>query len=227
MEGAAPFSHHKLAHVLRQGPFGSEGKRGNSRVRLGSARSGTFAALSLAVVLAGCANSDVFDTSERWFSRPLDWTGRNGGYTFSEMQESGNKAGPVTATELVDANGACPPAPLPAAPAGGPPVDPSAAAGAAQPPSLLGGGIALGMTECDVVYRAGAPSSVQLSSNPNGARVAVLTYDGGPRPGIYRFESGRLMGMDRVQAANPPPPKKKVARRKKRPVAKPQQVSTE
>lgn len=61
------------------------------------------------------------------------------------------------------------------------------------------------MTECDVVYRAGTPNSVQLGKNPNGDRTAVLTYNAGPRPGIYRFERGELMQMDRVAEPAPAP----------------------
>jgi len=192
-----------------------------------SNRSGAFAALMLAVALSGCASADVFDSNERWFSRPFDWTGRNSGYTFSELQEANAKRRPVTANDLVDANGGCPPAPLPAAP---PAPSPSAAEGpGAMPaspgaPSLLGEGVALGMTECEVVYRAGAPSSVQLGNNPNGDRTAVLTYNSGPRPGIYRFERGRLMELDRAEA---PAAEPKVAKKTKKKPAKPQQVSTE
>lgn len=177
----------------------------------------------LAVALSGCANTEVFDSNERWFSRPFDWTGKNGGYTFSELKETQDRQGAVSAADLVDANGACPSAM--AAPAAGPgamPVTPAA-------PALLSDGIALGMTECDVVHRAGAPSSVQLGTNPNGGRTAVLTYDGGPRPGIYRFEGGRLMDMDRVATASnasEPQPPKRVAKKKKEPVAT-ERVSTE
>ena len=156
-------------------------------------RSGTLAVLTIAVTLAGCANPDVFDNTERVFSKPFDWTGTKGGYTFSELKDANDNLRPVTANDLVGANGACPPAPVAAAPAPSPVAgQPGAisADSAAAPP--LGGSIALGMTECEVVYRAGAPSSVQFGSNPNGDRTAVLTYDGGPRPGIYRFERGRL-----------------------------------
>ena len=184
----------------------------------------------LAVALSGCANPAVFDSNERWFSRPFDWSGRNGGYTYSELQEANNSKRPGTANDLVDANGACPPAPAPAAAA---PAPTAAGARGATPaaldaPSLLGEGIALGMTECEVVYRAGAPSSVQLGNNPNGDRTAVLTFGSGPRPGIYRFERGRLMDMDRVDVPAPAPASK-VAKRaeKKKKTANPQQVSTE
>jgi hypothetical protein len=183
----------------------------------------------LGVTLSGCVNSDVFDTNERWFTRPFDVSGRNAGYTYAELQES-SKNRPITANDLVSANGACPPLPAPPVQAAPPPPSPAAegSPGAdqvpAEPSSLLGQGIALGMSECDVVYRAGPPYSVQLGNNPNGDRTLVLSYDGGPRPGIYRFERGRLMVMDRVDV---PPPAPKVAKKlaKKKKPAK--QVSTE
>jgi hypothetical protein len=77
---------------------------------------------------------------------------------------------------------------------------------------LLGGGVALGMSECDVVFRVGQPTTVQLGKNPNGDRTAVLTFQAGPRPGIYHFERGALMEMDSVQvSAAPPQPTKKNA----------------
>jgi hypothetical protein len=73
------------------------------------------------------------------------------------------------------------------------------------------------MTECEVVTRAGPPNSVQLGRNPNGDRTMVLSYQSGPRPGIYHFERGRLMQMDRVEVAQPAPQpaKKKPAKTKK------------
>jgi hypothetical protein len=59
------------------------------------------------------------------------------------------------------------------------------------------GVVALGHTECDVARGAGAPDSVNLSSNPRGDRVAVLTYSRGSRAGIYTFTSGRLTSVER------------------------------
>ena len=53
---------------------------------------------------------------------------------------------------------------------------------------------------------AGSPAAVQLGSKPNGDRTAVLTFNSGPRSGIYRFERGALVEMDAV-AAPPAPPK--------------------
>ena len=184
-------------------------------------RSGVIAALALSAALGGCANLDI-DTSQSWFSKPLDVGGRNaGGYTFSELAESKQRQRPVTPNDLVDANGGCPARPQPQLPSAAAPGGQAAnAPPAADAASLLGGGIALGMNECDVVLRAGQPSGVQLGQNPNGDRTAVLTFNAGPRPGVYRFERGTLTVMDRAaQASNPPPPpeKKKAAK-----TAKPQ-----
>jgi hypothetical protein len=203
-----------------------DGEQGDGRVQLRSIYSVATAALISALTLFGCANPEVFDSNEHWFSRPFDWTGRSSGYTYSELRDASEGKRPVSANDLVAANGACAPpavAPLPGAAQPSGTMPPLSAA-----PSLLGEGVALGMTECEVVYRAGAPSSVQLGRNANGDRTAVLTFDGGPRAGIYRFERGRLADMDRVQTAEPAPaPKTKVARKKKVPPANTEQVSTE
>jgi len=157
----------------------------------------------MAVALAGCANVDI-DPNQA-FSKPLDVFGtKSGGYTYSDLQES-KRTRPIGANELVDANGGCPPLAAPPQPQPSPAPDNQAAApaGSADAASLLGGGVALGMSECEVVYRAGQPTAVQLGQNPNGDRTALLTYNSGPRPGVYHFERGALMQMDR--AAEPPP----------------------
>jgi len=197
-------------------------------VQARSHRSGVLAALGLALALAGCANADVFDTSERWFSRPFDYKGRNAGYTFSELQDTNASRGSVGANALVDANGACPAMPaINAAPAPAESQGVTPAPAASAEPSLLGGSVGLGMTECEVVYRAGAPANVQIGANPNGERSVVLTYNSGPRPGIYRFEAGRLMTMDRVEVAEPKPgPKAKKPKIAKKKPVRPEQTST-
>jgi hypothetical protein len=58
------------------------------------------------------------------------------------------------------------------------------------------GTVALGHTECDVVRGIGAPSTVNLSSDAAGRRVAVVTWTTGPRAGIYTFTSGRLSAIE-------------------------------
>ena len=77
-------------------------------------------------------------------------------------------------------------------------------------------GIALQMTECEVVQRAGGPDGIEFGSE-GGERSVVLTYTRGARPGIYRFAGGRLYSIERApeppDAAKPqkksPPPKKR------------------
>jgi len=81
-------------------------------------------------------------------------------------------------------------------------------------PEFAGGGIALDMSECDVVQRAGAPDNVEMDPGPRGQRSVVVTYTKGDRPGIYRFVGGRLVSMERV--AEPPPPEKPAKPTKKK-----------
>src|SRR6202051_3859692 len=96
---------------------------------------------------------------------------------------------PVTAADLVGPQGQC---------AGG---GPDAAANR--------GGIALEMTECEVVGRAGAPENIEVGTADRGERAVTLTYTSGPRPGIYRFAAGRLYAIERAQEPPPEPPKPK------------------
>jgi hypothetical protein len=208
-------------------------------VRLRPTYPATCTALTLAAALCGCAPS-VFDNNQHWFSRPFDITGRNSGYTFSELQESRDKSRPVTASDLVSADGACPPPPgatagepVSAPGAGAAPVAQASGAGdstaapAPGAPSLLGTGIALGMTECEVVWHVGAPSSVQIGSNPNGGRTALMTFDRGPQAGIYHFERGRLRAMDGAQASAARPKVATRAKRARREPSRTEQISTE
>jgi hypothetical protein len=164
---------------------------------------GVLAALATAVALSSCADVD-FDNRQAWFAKPFDVTGSKGGYTFSELQETKQRARPITVSDLVNSNGSCAPPMAPAAPPA--PGRQAAAPAPVDTASLLGGGIALGMSECDVVFRAGQPSGVQIGRLPNGDRSAVLTFDGGPRAGIYHFESGALKEMDGVPMPAAPPP---------------------
>lgn len=68
----------------------------------------------------------------------------------------------------------------------------------ANAPSLVTGGIALGMTECQAVQRAGLANNVAIGAGDRGERKVVLTYLGGPWPGIYTFADGRLKVIDRA-----------------------------
>jgi len=81
--------------------------------------------------------------------------------------------------------------------------------------AVIVGGIALQMTECDVVRRVGTPERTEVGTTPGGERAVVLTYTRGPRPGTYRFARGRLYSIERgPQQATPAGPK--AAQSKKR-----------
>jgi hypothetical protein len=182
-----------------------------------------LAAFAAAAALAGCG-ADV--TGQAWFAKPFDVSGRSAGYSFSELSETKKEQHPITPNDLVNANGACPAPAAPAVAAAAPPPAPGAAGGPTPPATAPGGdastlvedgGVGLGMSECDVVSRAGQPSSVQIGSTPGGDRTAVLTFNSGPRPGVYRFQRGALIEMDAVAAPAAPPQvaKKKPAKPKK------------
>jgi hypothetical protein len=90
----------------------------------------------------------------------------------------------------------------------------ASAAPNALPPQVRSGpsGIALQMTECQVVQVAGYTDRVEIGANERGQRAVTLTYPSGERPGIYRFIGGRLASMERVeqpqQAKKPQKPQK-------------------
>ncbi len=166
--------------------------------------------LALAVALCGCSD---FDTSGSWFVKPLRLYGSNLGYTYTQFDDA-RMDRPITANDLIDANGACPRYVVPSPPsaAGAPP-----AAGPTDAALLLGAGIAIGMSECDIVARLGQPTAVNVGKGPGGDRAVALTFNSGPRPGVYRFAGGRLTEMDRIevpQAAAPEPAKKKMVKKK-------------
>jgi hypothetical protein len=111
-----------------------------------------------------------------------------------------------------------PPNPPPAAAA--PPPDrlePAGLGGGSNLPPVLGG-VALGMTECQVVRRAGQPSNVSIGANAKYGRSVTLAYLTGTWPGIYHFADGRLKEIDRAPDAAQPPSKAKKYRAKKKPI---------
>ena len=142
--------------------------------------------------------------------------------------------GPVGAEDMVSADGRCaaqPAEPSPAATEQAVPADravgsvagdlaggpmPAATSASATPnsglqrlepasgPPPVAGGLALGMTECQIVQRAGTPSNVAISAGEKGERKVVLTYLGGPWPGIYSFTGGRLNVVERAPEQQKP-----------------------
>jgi hypothetical protein len=117
---------------------------------------------------------------------------------------------PITQADLVGPQGQC---------SGGasPSIATTDADGQSSPaPALMTSGIALQMTECEVVQRAGGPDGIEFGSE-SGERSVVLTYTHGARPGIYRFAAGRLYSIERApEPAGTPKPQKKSAPAKKR-----------
>jgi len=111
---------------------------------------------------------------------------------------------PITAEDMVDGEGRC----AAGFPVADPAVDPSGTQTTQVP--LVPSGIALEMTECDVVKRAGQPEKVDIGTNERGERKVTLTYLRGERPGIYYFAAGRLSAMERSpEPPAPPKPAKK------------------
>jgi len=129
--------------------------------------------------------------------RKPDWATFSGGKNDFVLR-------PVTAADLVNATGQC-------AGEGGQAGNDTSTAGAAP----VAGGIALQMTECDVVRRAGPVEKIDFGSDDRGERVVTLTYLRGPWPGIYRFAGGRLVSIERASTAPPAPPKAQKAPVKK------------
>ncbi|WFU21629.1 hypothetical protein QA649_26385 [Bradyrhizobium sp. CB1717] len=163
---------------------------------------------AVAPLVAGCSGgTDLLASAKdaEWFQRP----GRLFIKNISIESPPLTPDKPVAAEDLVSADGACPGMASPPGPA-----DANASTTA---PAPVGGTVALGHTECDVVRGIGAPSNVSLSGDAAGRRVAVVTWSTGPRAGIYTFTSGRLSSIEGnpepqvVPKATKPKPKKKQA----------------
>jgi hypothetical protein len=178
-----------------------------------------IAALFLALAACSPPNEQASDSDLRTklrLTRP-DWT--------QAMKPTVNAARALGPEDFVGPDGRCAGDPAPAAgqPApgalyfqAGPEANPgpapalpgSAPPGGSQP----GRGIALEMSECDLVRAAGYTGQVEISRNERGERSVVLTYLQGAHPGIYRFVSGRLKSIERAPelpaAAKPAAPKK-------------------
>ena len=176
------------------------------------------AAAALALTLAGCSlDSGLFSKSDP----KADAT-----FALNQAPRGEDRHRAVRPDDLIDASGHCageaagaaPQAlnftarpqsgPAPASPA------PPGASGSAPPVRT---GVGLGMTECEVVRTLGHTDRIEISTNERGLRSVTLTYLTGERPGIYRFEAGRLDSLERVDEA-PAAPKsakpKKAAKNK-------------
>lgn len=169
--------------------------------------------LLVAPMVAGCAStSDIF--SSDLLSKDADWFSRSGRTFIKNVSIEAPPLTPdrrVTPDDLISADGLCPGMAPPVGAAGS-----NALADTAVSAPKTTGVVALGHTECDVARGAGAPDSVNLSTNAAGERVAVLTYSRGPRAGIYTFNAGRLATIERGPEPVAPP---KVAKPKKKKAA--------
>ena len=119
---------------------------------------------------------------------------------------------PVTPDDMVDAGGRCAGAYVPSSASTSDQPVTAQEAGVPMIPSA----IALEVTECDVVKRAGFPERVDIGSTERNERQVTLTYTGGTRPGIYTFVAGRLKSMERGPEPPPTKPAKKPAKPKPR-----------
>lgn len=153
----------------------------------------------VAPMITGCGGlSDFSLKDQEWFARPgRIFKGSNSSIETPPLSQSKE----VTPNDLVSSDGQCPGMPAPSAPA-----DANASSSDGQPPQAVAP-VALGHTECDVVRAIPvAPDNVNLSNNPRGDRVALITWMRGPRPGAYTFTSGRLTTIERVDAPEPEKP---------------------
>jgi hypothetical protein len=180
----------------------------------------------LAVAVAGCKNSlqilpDNGDVG--WFSKPVDIFHKPDGRcaTPAAPRPAAAAAAPAPPPDrpVGSLAGDLARAPMPAA------TPAFADQGPGAPPVL--GGVALGMSECEVVRRAGPPGTVNIGVGDRGSRKVVLTYLSGPWPGIYTFDSGRLKVVDRApEQPSPVQESPKTKKAKKRP-AKPKAATRE
>ncbi|MGY4309136.1 hypothetical protein ACVIJ6_006379 [Bradyrhizobium sp. USDA 4369] len=163
-----------------------------------------LAFLVLAPVVSGCSGSaDFLSKDAEWFNRPQRLFIKS--ISIDAPPLTPEK--PVTAEDLVSAEGACPGM----ASAGANAMSSDAAAA----PPAAGGTVALGHTECDVVRGIGAPDSVNIGGN-GGDRVATVTWLRGARAGVYTFTAGRLTSIERAPDPGPAPKMAKPAKGKKK-----------
>jgi hypothetical protein len=154
-----------------------------------------FAALLL---LSACASPDTTQPTAKvsdMFATP-EWAKPN--------QGRATVARAITQNDLMNADGSCA---MPAATDGVAPSSADADAALAGQGALpaVQGGVALGMSECQVLQRTGSPDTFNISAEGT-ERVATLTVMRGAWPGLYSFRGGRLMSIERVEVPAPAKP---------------------
>lgn len=163
-----------------------------------------IALAAVAPLVAGCSGgSDLLSKDAEWFQRP----GRLFIKNISIESPPLTPDKPVGPEDLVSADGACP--------GMAPPPGPADANASTTAPAPTGSTVALGHTECDVVRGIGAASTVNISNDAAGRRVAVVTWTTGPRAGIYTFTAGRLSSIEGNPEPQPMPKAAKPKAKKK------------
>ncbi len=144
----------------------------------------------LALGLAGCFGEKVTEDSNAWYNKTVfeNLTSRS-----NSPSPAATSSGVVAAaertvpdTELYRSEVSC----------GGIALGSRRVASAAPSEPIQ-----LDMTECDVARRAGAPDKIEISANEKGERFLVMGYTRGKDARVYRFASGRLVGIDAPEPA--------------------------
>ena len=170
--------------------------------------------LLLSPLLSACG-SDVFSSDAKLFpSRVKLFSSQDWATATKATGPDLIAPAPAPAEELVDANGHCGVQAAQtdvavgtvAGDLGTSSITPQAAA------PTIAGGVALGMSECQIVARAGQPAQVNIGTDSGNERKTVLTYNGGAWPGIYTFSAGRLKDIQGVAQVEQPKPVKKKAK---------------
>lgn len=173
------------------------------------------AALLPVLLLAACAATETQPAAVSEMFKTPEWAKP------TQVRTSQTRA--ITQADLINADGSCAmPASTDGAASPSPDADPSAGQG--QMP-LAAGGVGLGMSECEVLQRTGAPSTFNIGSEGT-SRVVTLTVTQGPSPGLYRFRDGRLVTMERVEVPPPPRTAKSTRPKKSAAPAQPQRQPT-
>jgi hypothetical protein len=152
---------------------------------------GWGAIASLAGLVAGCSsdvsisNINLLPRIETLAQQRLSYSAPNHDFELP----------PLTPADLIGPEGQCSTPGAEAASGVPNTADGGSTVGGAGPSQ---GGVALQMSECEVMRRAGIPEKFEIGTNERRERTVVLTYLQGPRPGIYNFAEGRLVSIERA-----------------------------
>lgn len=97
----------------------------------------------------------------------------------------------VTPADYVNADGSC-----------------AGTSGESASAQQVGSGVALQMTECDVLQVLGPPQKIDIGTNERGDRSVTILYNQGERRGLYHFTAGQLTLIERVDEPAPAKPQK-------------------